>query len=261
MTFTIPQHLDHICQKINTDGFYLGFYAQEDFAIRPTYIKEEVSFKYDNILNKPFEVTNPYLESTILYKVDTGLFKAFPIHYDTKMFERFFIPSYASAKLSGIVIVSHKLKMLSFLWACYDPIDQDDEYLALWFNLERAAQWAFLVRFLDESRSVPIFHPNALHSNYGSAFACRRSSSIYPWELCLNIEDHWKNELLYDKVCMCNEIDQYKSSISSAKSIIASQEKKILEFNNKIENRIQNFEKYKTDIYKFRVDAELQNVN
>lgn len=264
MKLSIEDRLGQICQKINNDGFYVGFYSQEDFANRPSDIKktieDEVSFKkYNAFLHSPFEAVNPHLETTILYKVDARLFKAFPIHWDKKAFERFFMPSLLVEKLSGIVIVSHRLKMLSFLWACYDPIDQDEEHLALWFNLERATQWANLVKFIDESRECSIFHPNPLHANYDYAFACRRGCCVAPWEICLSIEDHWKNEILYKKVCTQLYIDQFNSSISSAQSIIASQEKKILEFNNMIDARIQDFEQYKIDMYKSKVDADLLN--
>ena len=265
MKLSIEDRLGQICQKINDDGFYVGFYSQEDFVNRPSEtknnIEEEVSFKkYNTFLHSPFEAVNPRLETTVLYKVDAKLFKAFPIHWDKKAFERFFVPSVLVEKLSGIVIVSHRLKMLSFLWACYDPIDQDEEHLALWFNLERATQWASLVKFLDESRECPIFHPNNLHSSYYSAFACRRGSSIAPWEICLSIEDHWKNEILYKKVCTQLNIDQLNSGILSLKSIIDRQEKKILEFNNRINTQIQEFEQYKIDIYESKVNAELQNI-
>ena len=265
MKLSIEDRLGQICQKINDDGFYVGFYSQEDFVNRPSEtknnIEEEVSFKkYNTFLHSPFEAINPHLETTVLYKVDAKLFKAFPIHWDKKAFERFFVPSVLVEKLSGIVIVSHRLKMLSFLWACYDPIDQDEEHLALWFNLERATQWASLVKFLDESRECPIFHPNNLHSSYYSAFACRRGSSIAPWEICLSIEDHWKNEILYKKVCTQLNIDQLNSGILSLKSIIDRQEKKILEFNNRINTQIQEFEQYKIDIYESKVNAELQNI-
>ena len=265
MKLSIEDRLGQICQKINDNGFYVGFYSQEDFANSPSEtkknIEEEVSFKkYNNFLHSPFEAVNPHLETTILYKVDSRLFKAFPIHWDKKAFERFFVPSVLVEKLSGIVIVSHRLKMLSFLWACYDPIDQDEEHLALWFNLKRATQWASLVNFLDESRECPIFHPNPLHSSYYSAFACRRGSSIAPWEICLSIEDHWKNEILYKKVCTQLDIDQLNSSILSLKSMIDRQEKKILEFNNRINTQIQEFEQYKIDIYESKVNAELQNI-
>lgn len=265
MKLSIEDRLGQICQKINDDGFYVGFHSQEDFVNRPSdtkkNIEEEVSFKkYNTFLHSPFEAVNPHLETTVLYKVDAKLFKAFPIHWDKKAFERFFMPSVLVEKLSGIVIVSHRLKMLSFLWACYDPIDQDEEHLALWFNLERATQWASLVKFLDESRECPIFHPNNLHSSYYSAFACRRGRGIAPWEICLSIEDHWKNEILYKKVCTHLDVDQLNSSILSLKSMIDRQEKKILEFNNMIDAQIQEFEQYKIDVYKSKVDAELQNI-
>ena len=254
MKLSIKDRLSQICQKINDDGFYVGFYSQEDFANRSSEakktIEKEVSFKkYNNFLHSPFEAVNPRLETTVLYKVDARLFKAFPIHWDKKAFERFFAPSSLVEKLSGIAIVSHRLKMLSFLWACYDPIDQDEEHLALWFNLERATQWASLVKFLDESRECPIFHPNNLHSSYYSAFACRRGSSIAPWEICLSIEDHWKNELLYSKVRMTQTIKQVNLDILSAKTIIARQEKEIQKLNDVIDAQIQDFEKYKIDIY------------
>ena len=142
MKLSIEDRLGQICQHINDNGFYVGFYSQEDFSNRSSDIKknieDEVSFKkYNNFLHSPFEAVNPRLETTVLYKVDSRLFKAFPIHWDKKAFERFFAPSALVEKLSGIVIVSHRLKMLSFLWACYDPIDQDEEHLALLFNLER----------------------------------------------------------------------------------------------------------------------------
>ena len=264
MKLSIEDRLGQICQKINDDGFYVGFYSQEDFAIRPSEakknIEEEVSFKkYNTFLHSPFEAINPHLETTVLYKVDAKLFKAFPIHWDKKAFERFFVPSVLVEKLSGIVIVSHKLKMLSFLLACYDPIDQDEEHLALWFNLERATHWASLVKFLDESRKYMIFRPNNLHANYDYAFACRRGCCVAPWEICLNIEDHWKNEILYKKVCTQLDIDQLNSSILSLKSMIDRQEKKILEFNNRIDTQIQDFEKYKIDVYKSKVDANILN--
>lgn len=265
MMTSIEDRLSQICQQINDSGFYVGFYLKEAFRARPNAVKkiieDEVSFKkYNNFLHSPFEAMNPHLETTVLYKVDARLFKAFPIHWDCKAFERFFMPSGLAEKLSGIVIVSHRLKMLSFLWACYDPIDQDEEHLALWFNIERATQWAYLVKFLDESRGSILFHPNPLHANYDYVFACRRGCCVAPWEICLNIEDHWKNELLYSKVCTQYDIKQFNSSISSAQSIIASQEKKILEFNNMIDARIQDFEQYKIDMYKSKVDAELLNV-
>ena len=264
MKLSIEDRLGQICQKINDDGFYVGFYSQEDFVNRPSEtkknIEEEVSFKkYNTFLHSPFEAVNPRLETTVLYKVDAKLFKAFPIHWDKKAFERFFMPSVLVEKLSGIVIVSHRLKMLSFLWACYDPIDQDEEHLALWFNLKRATQWANLVNFLDESRECPIFHPNPLHSSYYSAFACRRGRGIAPWEICLSIEDHWKNELLHSKVCMMRTIEQVNLDILSAKTIIARQEKEIQKCNNMIAAKIQDFEQYKIDVYKSKVDADLLN--
>ena len=265
MKLSIEDRLGQICQKINDDGFYVGFYSQEDFVNRPSEtkknIEEEVSFKkYNTFLHSPFEAVNPRLETTVLYKVDAKLFKAFPIHWDKKAFERFFMSSVLVEKLSGIVIVSHRLKMLSFLWACYDPIDQDEEHLALWFNLERATQWASLVGFIDESRECPIFHPNLLHASYYNAFVCRRGRGVAPWEICLSIEDHWKNELLYSKVRMTQTIKQVNLDILSAKTIIARQEKEIQKLNNVIDDHIKDFEKYKIDIYKSKVDAELRNV-
>lgn len=264
MMTSIEDRLSQICQKINDSGFYVGFYLKKALGTRPNVakkiIEEEVySKKYNNFLHSPFEAINPHLETTVLYKVDARLFKAFPIHWDRKAFERFFTPSVLVEKLSGIAIVSHRLKMLSFLWACYDPIDRDEEHLALWFNLERATQWAYLVRFLDESRGSILFHPNALHANYGCAFASHRLRDVAPWEICLSLEDHWKNELLHSKVCTQYDINLFNSSISCAQSTIASQEKKILEFNNMIDARIQDFEQYKIDMYKSKVDAELRN--
>ena len=47
--------------------------------------------------------------------------------------------------------------------------------------------------------------------------------------------------------------------ILSAKTIIARQEKEILEFNNMIDTQIQDFEKYKIDVYKSKVDANILN--
>ena len=264
MKLSIEDRLGQICQHINDNGFYVGFYSQEDFSNRSSDIKknieDEVSFKkYNNFLHSPFEAANPRLETTVLYKVDSRLFKAFPIHWDKKAFERFFAPSALVEKLSGIVIVSHRLKMLSFLWACYDPIDQDEEHLALWFNLERATQWASLVGFIDAPRECPIFHPNPLHASYDYAFACRRGRDVAPWEICLSIEDHWKNELLYSKVRMTQTIKQINLDILSAKTIIARQEKEIQKLNDMIDAQIQDFEKYKIDVYKSKVDADLSN--
>ena len=264
MKLSIEDRLGQICQHINDNGFYVGFYSQEDFSNRSSDIKknieDEVSFKkYNNFLHSPFEAVNPRLETTVLYKVDARLFKAFPIHWDKKAFERFFAPSSLVEKLSGIAIVSHRLKMLSFLWACYDPIDQDEEHLALLFNLERATQWASLVKFIDESRECPIFNPNHLHTSYDYAFACRRGRGVAPWEICLSIEDHWKNELLYSKVRMTQTIKQVNLDILSAKTIIARQEKEIQKLNDVIDAQIQDFEKYKIDIYKSKVDADLSN--
>ena len=264
MKLSIEDRLGQICQKINDDGFYVGFYSQEDFAIRPSEakknIEEEVSFKkYNAFLHSPFEAINPHLETTVLYKVDARLLKAFPIHWDKKAFERFFAPSALVEKLSGIAIVSHRLKMLSFLWACYDPIDQNEEHLALWFNIERATQWANLVGFIDESRECPIFHPNPLHASYYNAFACRRGRGVAPWEICLSIEDHWKNELLHSKVRMMQTIKQVNLDILTSKTIIARQKKEIQKLNDVIDSQIQDFEKYKIDVYKSKVDADLLN--
>ena len=58
---------------------------------------------------------------------------------------------------------------------------------------------------------------------------------------------------------MTQTIKQINLDILSAKTIIARQEKEIQKLNDMIDAQIQDFEKYKIDVYKSKVDADLLN--
>ena len=261
---SIEDRLENVCQKINSTGFYVSLYAQNDFkdiANASEAIQHEVWFKgYDKFMHSPFEAVNPHKDIVVLYKVDAGLFNAFPVHCNANALQKFFMPSCMHDSLSGAVIVSHKLKMLSFLRACYDP-DGNEDIFSLWFNYDKLVEWDSAFGIRNDTSPIPIFHPNLMYASYNDAFGFWKISSIVPWAICLSIDDHWNNELLLSKAYMHNAISRFKKDISTAYSIIAAQKQNIAVLNTMIDDCQQDFEKYKTDIYACRVESELRNVN
>lgn len=259
---SIEDRLSEICQKINNDGFRVGFCLRggveeyDEMNNESRQIRKALSFvKYDHFLYDPYETTNPYMRSTVLYKVQVGLFKAFPVYHNSGLFNRFFMPMDKSDRLSGLVLVSHKLKMLSFVYACNES---DDDHLAMWFYTSKLAKWIDSDFAMHDAYPNPIMFPNRMHTAYKAVFS--QSYVVIPWEICLSIDDHWKNELLYDKVCMSNDIKLFRMNIDTAKDAINRAEQLIAENNNHIEARMQDFEKYKDQLYASRIEADLQNV-
>ena len=253
--------IENACAKINVDGFYVGMYIEGVVSTGPTEtvcdIQQTVSAaRHCNVLHSPYISINPHQDATVLYKVDSGLFKAFPICKDNTAFTRFFMLIPESIMLSGIALVSHKLKMLSFIWACYS-LDDQDEHVAFIAHTHRAVQWAYTSKSLNEDYYTPDIQPNDFHIGYIEAFAC---NYVCPWEICLSIDDHWKNELLYENVNMNRIIEMKEIGIARAKKAIVNEERRIAEYSQQIEEQQQAFEKFKTDIFKSRVDAELLNV-
>lgn len=263
MTFDndmVRHKLDIVCKAINEDGFYVGFnkYDDVDFIEGTdiaSCIVDSVKKYYSTALNDGIKLVNPHCKHTVLFKAPSHLFKAYPI-INGDAFEKFFMPSWHTSSLTGVVLVSHKLKMMSFLYACYDF--ENNEYdLSFWLECYKTSQWLEYIDDKIDSYPSPNFTRNPMHANYKSIFQLSKNSCFFPWEICLSIEDHWKNELLYEKVCAYNDVSQMKKSISSAKILISNVEKKIDNLAKDIEDRKRELEKYKIDLYTSRVDGDL----
>lgn len=260
--YALRECIENACAKINVDGFYVGMYIEGDLSTSPIGTARDIqqtvsAARHCNVLHSPYIATNPHQDATVLYKADSGLFKAFPVYKDNNAFMRFFMWVPESTMLGGIALVSHKLKMLSFIWACYS-LNSQDEHVAFIAHTHRAVQWAYASKSLNKDYYIPDIRPNNFHIGYKEAFTC---SYVCPWEICLSIDDHWKNELLYENVNMNRTIELKEISIAYAKEAIANEERRIAEYNQQIEEQQQAFEKFKTDIFKSRVDAELLNVD
>lgn len=250
--------LPSICSRVENDGFYAAFevFSYHSLASGSYPAKDIIS---QHIKSNSIDIVDPNGVHTLLYRFDAGLYKAYPI-VSMQDFLRFFRGSWRN-NVCGIALVSHKLKSLSFLYACYD-VDDTDSNVSLFAVGDKSTKWAWHLQIAnDENHQWPLeFVPNKLHTNYTKMFSYRGLNSIGAFtSICFSIDDCIKDLFFYEKICSENEITGLNHSISSANWIIDSQRTKIQEFNTKIDNIRSDLEKYKVGLYASRVDADLNN--
>ena len=76
-------------------------------------------------------------------------------------------------------------------------------------------------------------------------------------EVCTTVEDHYYNEFFLEKIYAESQIEDFKQSIKSAEFIIENMHKRISDNERMIAVVTENLEKYKTDLYASRVNADL----
>lgn len=257
----VKKALEDICRKTAADGFYIGFHlddgcngltARQQCQMMATTVEAE----YGSILSSPTKTVDPHGEATLLYKVD-GLFQAYPI-VDGEGSSKFFATTWSTIKPTGIVVVSHKLKMLSFVWACFDR-DSQSSMPALWMPGTRTTHWASWLYAARPYEPLPDIINNAIYSKYISIFRPRRSFSSIAYEMCIDIDSHYRNALFYEKISSENEISGLMCSIKSAQYIMASQQKKIDDFNGRIASIESSLKKYEVDLYASRVASDIES--
>ena len=256
----VKQALDEVCQQLNNNGFYVGFKIRDSFnscsAEQIHEIQYVVNQKYASICHDPIAIVNPNSIATVLYKVDANVFNAYPID-SVKSFEKFFNSSRFSQLFSGIALVSHKLKMLSFLYACNDVCNKNNDYASLWLYGDYTRMWENWSKIVDDDHVSEGFFPNAIHARYWPMFELSKHDNVYAYEVCLNVEDHYKNDLFYEKISISQDISTLEDSIRSANHIISNMQTKIEMFTSQIEEKHDALKKYEVDLYTSRVESEL----
>ena len=250
--------LPSICSRVENDGFYAAFNVFSYYSLTSgSHAAKDIISKYTK--SNSIEIVDPNGKHTLLYRFDARLYKAYPI-VSRQDFLRFFRGSWRN-DVCGIALVSHKLKSLSFLYACYD-VDDTNSNVSLFAVGDKSTKWAWHLQIAnDENQQWPLeFAPNKLHTNYTKLFGYRGLNSIGTFtSICFSIDDCIKDLFFYEKICSENEIDGLNHSISSANLIIDNQREKIQEFTNRIDNIRNDLEKYKVGLYASRVDADLNN--
>ena len=264
----IEKCLDEICRQINDDGFYAGirinvlYYGNLASNVNEENcvcgIMDAIEENYGNILKNPVKIINPHNSITVIYKVYDNSIKAYPICYGTDI-KRFF--NYDEKRtnvknLNGIALVSHKLKMLSFIWLCQD-VDDDSSY-ALWTYGDDIHSWLSATNY----RILPELYPNSLHYGYKTLFNFDQciNTDIYKYngnanlcEICLSIEDHYRYDFLREKCVVETNINDCTESIEEYKNDIKALKQTINECK-------ENLKKYEIDLYASRIDADLNNI-
>ena len=141
---------------------------------------------------------------------------------------------------------------MSFAWHCIGSIVGLD-HSAFFFKGNECDRFNSGVYDNNDFSYVCDFVPSLLHASYKKVFTLP-PPIVYarPYEVCLSIEDHFKNDLLLEKIAVKCEIDEYESSIESAKTLIADSEFKIDELK-------AHLAKYEVDLYASRVESDILN--
>lgn len=262
MSMCIPDFLDDACSKIASDGFWLGFKllpSHGAVAKDKSRIETAVAQAYSNTLSQENArcVVNPKGLSTMLYRVKPKTVAAYPVHSQSDI-SRFYASTSRIDNLHGIVLVSHKLKMVSFVRSCGDTTQKLERHYALWFHATMQSnawqEWSGCVKSIQE---FPHFIPNNLHASYSRLFSIPRASDVYPYEICLDIEDHFKNELLYEKICVDREIYKLNDTIERVKSEIKKKQQDLVALEKNILDVKSSLSKYEVDLYASRVQVDL----
>lgn len=252
----VEDRLREACEQINDTGFYVGFVSDVLDASKRDIVQWVQSGSSAAFLEDCTTVTNPHGAVAVLCKVTSKMFRAYQTH-STSDLSRFFEGHSWCKEADGIVIVSHKLKMLSFMRACSN-FSKEAPYIALWNeNTMLAHCWLYWSSILPADENCPYVKPNGLHKNYKSIF-CNRHNDVYVAEVCTSIEDHYKNDLFHEQIVVDNQVDDLKHSIESAKTIISNMQKKISSLESTISNARNRLKKYEVDLYVSRVNGDLR---
>jgi hypothetical protein len=157
----------------------------------------------------------------------------------------------------GIALVSHKLKMLSFLFACNDSSSEDINYLSLWLYSEYVKRWKRWSKMFDDSHEVELFFPNVVHAKYNAIFELSIHDNVYAYEVCLNVEDHYKNDLFYEKIVHDQDVEGLEDSIYAFNDAIEDMKAKIEKLTSQIEKTHDSLKNYEVQLYTSRVESEL----
>lgn len=251
----VEAKLKETCEQIYSSGFYVGFVSDVPDASKQDVVHNAKYASGAAWLEDCTAVVNPHGVTTAIYKVTSKLFRAFPICCKDDL-SKFFDGHSWCKDVSGIVIVSHKLKMLSFMRACSN-FSKTAPYAALWHeNTVYAKNWLYWSNSISNNENCPYMKPNSLHMNYRSIFY-NRHRDVYVAEICTSIEDHYKNDLFHERIAVENQIGDLEYSIDSAKTIISNMQKKIASLESTISNARDSLEKYEVDLYASRVNSDL----
>lgn len=254
----VKELLPSICDRIEENGFYAAFEVFQYYSLVSgcSKAKSIISQHIDRL--NCINLVDPNCVHTLLCKFDAKQYKAFPI-VSRHDFLRFFSGDWRN-DICGIVLVSHKLKSLTFLYACYD-IDSVDLDVSLFSIGDKSTKWAaWHMQNANDENQLLSFCPNRLHANYTQILDYKGLNSIGTFTgICFDVDDYIKDLLLFEKICAENEIEGLHASISSAQYVINNQQSKIQELNNRIDSIHSDLEKYKVNLYASRVNADLNN--
>lgn len=258
-------YLEDVCNKLNNSNFYIGFYALT------SYIKRMKTLTYDAygdlIEGDPTSmcIDNPNGSSTLLYEVPLGKFTAYPLCAQSDVDRFFSVCPYVGHNAGGIVLVSHKKKILSFVRWCEDfSANGMLMHGAFWFNCWKdiIREWMIWARDVCTVENMDYISmtdtmPNSMHSKYRDLCIDLTSPIVQPSELCLSVEDHFKNELFRHKVFIENHIAGIKSEIEASINRIEDEKLSINRNYESIEKLKSSLAKYEDDLYVSRVGADL----
>ena len=268
----VHEKLSQTCEAINKDGFYVGFSNElhydelhDSCSSEHTYesLHDEATrmsrmFKWiDNAISGPFSTTNPYGCHSFLFKVTPGIFTAYPIFHGNGLSRFFDVESRNDCIFDCIVIVSHKIKQLSILYVFSCP---RNSHFAMLMNNTRCYELkeAFGKDYnIINSLRCPL-QPNRLHCHYSTAFKMP-DYMMQPYEICLNIEDHFQNEIFFQHAYVANSIAYLNDDIVESNKSIAQLEKRILSDKEQIEQLRKSNDKFETDLYMSRIQWDLVN--
>lgn len=163
------------------------------------------------------------------------------------------------------MLVSHKKKILSFVRWCEDfSVNDMPTHGAFWFNCwkDLIREWRIWARDVCTVENMDYISsidpmPNPMHSNYRDLCICLASAFVHPSELCLSVEDHFKNELFRHRVFIENRIASINSNIEASRHRIEDEKLSISQSYERIEKLKSNIAKYEDDLYVSRVGADL----
>ncbi|MBP5784617.1 MAG: hypothetical protein J6W16_03415, partial [Methanobrevibacter sp.] len=165
--------------------------------------------------------------------------------------------------MDGIILVSHKLKMLSFIYLCYDvKYDKYDPmllYTSFNSNIVKWKRW--YANVLSESKSIEwlALVPNECFAKYSIAFYnARFDVDIYPYEICFNAEEHHKNELFRENIDVDIRVSQIEEHIERCNEKMRNIQNEIRDFNNNIDELKDGLEDYADKLYISRIDSDLR---
>lgn len=258
-------YLEDVCNKLNNSNFYIGFNTLTSH-VKPLEAPIYNAYR-DLIEGDPTSICidNPNGSSTLLYEVPLGKLTAYPLCAQSDVDRFFSVCPYVGHNAGGIVLVSHKKKILSFVRWCEDfSANGMLMHGAFWFNCWKdiIREWMIWARDVCTVENMDYISmtdtmPNPMHSNYRDLCISLTSADVQPSELCLSVEDHFKNELFRHKVFIENRIASINDKIEASRRNIEDEKHYISQCYESIESLKSSLAKYEDDLYVSRVGADL----